>query len=66
MSDPVTSTDGPAASPARIVISVDAMGGDNGAEAVVAGIADSAARNRDVGFIVHGDADELTRLIAKR
>lgn len=66
MSDPVTSTDGPAASPARIVISVDAMGGDHGAEAVVAGIADSAARNRDVGFIVHGDADELTRLIAKR
>ncbi|NKB27234.1 MAG: phosphate acyltransferase PlsX [Rhodobacteraceae bacterium] len=68
MSDPVDSTDGADghSSPAKILISVDAMGGDHGAEAVVAGIADSAARNADIGFIVHGDAEELTRLIAKR
>ena len=42
------------------------MGGDHGAEAVVAGIADSAQRNSDINFIVHGDSTQLTSLIAKR
>jgi phosphate acyltransferase len=50
----------------RIVISVDAMGGDKGPAAVVAGLAESAEKNAAIGFIVHGDEAELKRLIARR
>lgn len=50
----------------RIVISVDAMGGDRGPAAVVAGLVDSASKNPDISFIVHGDEAELKRLIGKR
>jgi len=50
----------------RIIISVDAMGGDLGPAAVVAGIALSAKANPDIAFILHGPRDELERLVAKR
>ncbi|MEO9780289.1 MAG: phosphate acyltransferase PlsX [Sedimentitalea sp.] len=50
----------------RIVISVDAMGGDNGPSAVVAGIAKSADKNPEIGFILHGPEAELRPLVAKR
>src|SRR6056297_2138293 len=50
----------------RTIISVDAMGGDQGPAAVVAGIAHSAQKNPEIGFIVHGPRDELERLVAKR
>ena len=50
----------------RTIISVDAMGGDQGPATVVAGIAHSASKNPDIGFILHGPQDELERLIAKR
>ncbi|KGB82957.1 MAG: phosphate acetyltransferase PlsX [Confluentimicrobium sp.] len=52
--------------PPRTVISVDAMGGDRGPAAVVAGIARSAAKNPDIRFILHGPQDVLERLVAKR
>jgi glycerol-3-phosphate acyltransferase PlsX len=58
--------DHPAAGGARIVISIDAMGGDRGPSAVVAGMLSSAAKNPDLDFIVHGDEAELSRLIDKR
>ncbi|MGB8622926.1 MAG: phosphate acyltransferase PlsX [Paracoccaceae bacterium] len=48
------------------VISVDAMGGDLGPAAVVAGIARSASKNPDIRFILHGPEDKLQRLVAKR
>lgn len=48
------------------VISVDAMGGDRGPAAVVAGIARSAAKNPDIRFILHGPKDKLERLVARR
>ncbi|MDF1801281.1 phosphate acyltransferase PlsX [Thalassovita sp.] len=48
------------------VISVDAMGGDRGPAAVVAGISLSAKKNPDIGFILHGPKDELEKLVAKR
>jgi glycerol-3-phosphate acyltransferase PlsX len=51
---------------ARTVLSIDAMGGDLGPAAVVAGIARSAEEFPDLHFIVHGPADQLTRLIDKR
>lgn len=50
----------------RTIISVDAMGGDLGPAAVVAGIDKSAHKNPDIGFIVHGPADELRPLLERR
>jgi len=50
----------------RTVISVDAMGGDRGPEAVVAGLVKSAAKNPDIRFILHGAQDKLDRLVARR
>ena len=49
-----------------VVISVDAMGGDNGPSAVVAGMAESADKNPEIRFIVHGDEAQLRRLIGRR
>ena len=50
----------------RLTISVDAMGGDLGPTAVVAGIAKSAEKNPNIRFLVFGPASELTPLVAKR
>ena len=47
------------------VISVDAMGGDLGPAAVVAGAARSARKNPDIAFILHGPETELAPLVAK-
>lgn len=52
--------------PGQIIISVDAMGGDAGPSVVVAGIAKSAKKNPDIGFILHGPEDRLKKLVAKR
>ncbi len=49
-----------------VVISVDAMGGDQGAVAVVAGMADSAAEDPELSFVAHGPEALLRGLIAKR
>jgi glycerol-3-phosphate acyltransferase PlsX len=50
----------------RTIVSVDAMGGDLGPAAVVAGLALSAAQNKDVKFLLHGPEEELNRLIARK
>ncbi len=50
----------------RILISVDAMGGDLGPATVVAGISTSAKKNNRIGFILHGPEDVLKPLVAKR
>ncbi|SMX41749.1 Phosphate acyltransferase [Actibacterium lipolyticum] len=42
------------------------MGGDRGPAAVVAGISRSAAKNPNIGFILHGPEDTLNKLVAKR
>jgi phosphate acyltransferase len=49
----------------RIVISIDAMGGDQGPAAVVAGLVDSCARLPDADFILHGDEAILRPLLAR-
>lgn len=49
----------------RTVLSIDTMGGDHGPAAVVAGCADSAKKNPDLHFILHGPAAELEKLIAR-
>jgi len=51
---------------ARFVISVDAMGGDEGPAAVVAGMALSARKNPRIGFVLHGPEETLAPLVAKR
>ncbi len=50
----------------RIVLSIDAMGGDRGPSAVVSGIARSAKKNPELDFILHGPAAELERLVARK
>lgn len=60
------STDQTNAKAKRIILSVDAMGGDKGPAAVVAGISESAERNPNIGFILHGPARTLTPLVARR
>jgi glycerol-3-phosphate acyltransferase PlsX len=50
---------------ARIVISVDAMGGDRGPAAVVAGIVAFSETSPQTRFLVHGDKAELAALIGR-
>ncbi|MEM8631777.1 MAG: phosphate acyltransferase PlsX [Pseudomonadota bacterium] len=50
----------------RITISVDAMGGDHGPAAVVAGMERSADKNPRIHFILHGARAELERLVSRR
>ena len=50
----------------RILISVDAMGGDQGPAMVVAGLVLSARKNPRIGFILHGPREQLEQLVAKR
>ena len=50
----------------RITISVDAMGGDKGPAAVVAGISRSASQNPRIDFILHGPKAELGPLVERR
>ena len=50
----------------RVVISVDAMGGDRGPVAVVAGLALCAGTMPEADFILHGDEAELGKLLAKQ
>ena len=52
--------------PERTVLSIDAMGGDLGPAAVVAGVSRSAKRFPDVDFILHGSKDKLTKLVNRR
>ena len=48
-----------------VTISVDAMGGDRGPAAVVAGIQKSAEKNPDIAFLIHGPESELKPLVEK-
>ena len=62
---PIASDTLTATGTSRIVISVDAMGGDSGPAAVVAGLVDSATRLADADFILHGDKALLAPLLAR-
>ncbi len=50
----------------KIVISVDAMGGDNGATAVMEGIYRASKSNEKLFFLIHGDKKILSQEIDKR
>mgnify|MGYP002476225777 CR=1 FL=1 len=49
-----------------IVLSIDAMGGDLGPEAIVSGMSHSAQANPEIRFLVFGPKKKLTKLIAKK
>src|SRR5690606_17542337 len=55
----------PVSGDASIVISVDAMGGDRGPAAVVAGLVDSARVLPGIRFVLHGDEAQLAPLLAR-
>ncbi|MEM9795334.1 MAG: phosphate acyltransferase PlsX [Pseudomonadota bacterium] len=48
------------------ILSIDAMGGDLGPDAVVAGMAAAVRKTPAIRFILHGDKAALAPLIAKR
>lgn len=48
------------------LISVDAMGGDQGPAIVVAGCSESAAKNDAISFVLHGPEATLAPLVEKR
>ena len=48
------------------VIAVDAMGGDNGPAAIVAGCANFSKRHKNVDLILHGPQAELEALVLRR
>lgn len=50
----------------RVVISVDAMGGDRGPDAVVAGCALSVASDPAIDLLLHGNAAVLEPLVARQ
>lgn len=50
----------------KVTLSIDAMGGDRGPAAIVAGIARSAAKNTALNFILHGPGPELEKLVARK
>src|SRR5210317_837249 len=52
--------------PESAVISIDAMGGDQGPAVVIAGVSLFAEKNPDHSFIIHGPQDVLEPLIEKR
>ncbi len=82
MADPMPTSDRPSSASAEsqvqtkgrlgtqsgvsVTLSIDAMGGDRGPAAIVAGMSRSASKNPHLSFIVHGPGDELERLIAKK
>ena len=47
-------------------ISIDAMGGDRGPRAVVAGMARAMKKHPDIRFVVHGDRDEIELRLRRR
>lgn len=48
-----------------VVLSIDAMGGDQGPSAVISGLEKAANANPRLRFILHGPNDVLTGLVAK-
>ncbi len=50
----------------QLVVSIDAMGGDNAPGAVIDGIAIARVRHPGARFLLHGRSGELERLIAQK
>ena len=52
-------------SESNLVISIDAMGGDNSPKVVIEGLALAHKRNPDIRFLVYGDEPKVTAENAK-
>ncbi|APX88493.1 phosphate acyltransferase [Brevirhabdus pacifica] len=66
MADPISDTDDlTRIDGSRIVVSVDAMGGDRGPEVVVAGLALAARGNPELHFILHGPEATLSPMVGR-
>lgn len=50
----------------KLIVSIDAMGGDAGPSVVVSALVRAVQHHPDVEFILHGDEAQLTELVAKR
>ncbi|MEM1163342.1 MAG: phosphate acyltransferase PlsX [Pseudomonadota bacterium] len=48
------------------IISVDAMGGDKGPAPIIAGLARSARKDPSLQFLLHGDDEQLAKLLRRR
>ena len=48
------------------IISIDARGGDLGPAAIVAGVVRVAQKNKRIHFLLHGQEEQLRKLVAKR
>ncbi len=53
-------------SPADIVLSIDAMGGDRGVASVITGMAMSLEKNPRLRYIVHGDGETLEAALRRQ
>jgi glycerol-3-phosphate acyltransferase PlsX len=49
-----------------VVVSIDAMGGDSGVEAIIGGIELASEINPDIRYIVHGDSNKINALLHKK
>lgn len=49
-----------------IILSIDAMGGDNAPDSIIDGIAKQARRDPDIRFLLHGKRDAIEKRLAKR
>ncbi|MBO5284538.1 MAG: phosphate acyltransferase PlsX, partial [Alphaproteobacteria bacterium] len=49
----------------NLVISIDAMGGDNSPKVVIEGLAQAHSRNPDIRFLVYGDEQKVNAEMAK-
>ncbi|KAA9005680.1 phosphate acyltransferase PlsX [Histidinibacterium aquaticum] len=61
-----TGSTAPSSDAGGVVISVDAMGGDSGPATVVAGLAKFLGKTPGARVILHGSAEVLTPLVAKK
>lgn len=52
--------------PATTIISIDAMGADNGVKAVIGGMEKSSGKFPNIRFIVHGDEGELSLCLKRK
>lgn len=50
----------------RTVISVDTTGGDRGVSTILSGLAQSARKNPEISYILHGDEEELRKQLRRR
>ncbi|MGB8602770.1 MAG: phosphate acyltransferase PlsX [Rhizomicrobium sp.] len=50
----------------KLIVSIDAMGGDAGPSVVVSALVRAVQHHPNVDFILHGDEAQLTELVAKR